>query len=515
MKNTKLVVSTKKIEEYSGDLLVILVALDEKGNFIGDDRFRPILESLAEYKEFTGKKEEQLQLYPPFGPMAEKFQCRRLLLVGLGCVSSITDNNVKNEVMRTAGGGIASQCKNCKVASVGICMPAYDGLPDTVIGEFLSEGVLLGDYQFLKYKTENTQENPYQGLTKVELLVTTRLQAIRRSAVKAGNSANSVITARDMANEPGNGWTASHFAKHAMELAKNLQLRCTILERKDMVDLGMGGIVAVNQGSEEPPKIIILEYVPERQGETILLVGKGLTFDSGGISLKPAQGMMDMKYDMCGGAAVLSAMETVGREKPGVRVVAIIPATDNMSGGGALKPGDIITHYGGITAEIESTDAEGRLILADALAYGIEKFRPDCVIDLATLTGSVIFALGHHYSGLFSNNQQLAKELIAVGKACGEPLWRLPLGEMYVKQIKSQIADIKNTGGKPAGCITAAEYLHKFVGKTPWAHLDIAGTAWDFTEKTYIPKGPSGFGVRILIEFLRRWENGKLKDEGC
>lgn len=510
MKNTKLVVSTKKVEEYAGDLLVILVALDDQGLCVGDDHFRPLLESLAQYKEFSGKKDEQIQLYPPFGQLAGKLKCQRLLLIGLGCLSDITDINVKNELLRTAGGTIAAQCKSCKAVNVGIYVPAYSGLPDTAISEFLSEGILLGDYRFLKYKTQKKDEDAYPGLARIELLATTHIKAIRRSAAKASNSANSVITARDMANEPGNGWTPSHFAQYAKELAENLQLHCTILEKKDMVDLGLGGILAVNQGSEEAPKVVVLEYAPRQKGETILLVGKGLTFDSGGISLKPAQGMMDMKYDMCGGAAVLAAMEAIGREKPAVRVVAIVPATDNMAGGGALKPGDIITHYGGITTEIESTDAEGRLILADALAYGIEKFQPDCVIDLATLTGSVIFALGHHYCGLLSNNDQLAGQLIAAGMACAEPLWRLPLGELYLKQIKSQVADIKNTGGKPAGCITAAEYLHQFVGKTPWAHLDIAGTAWNFTEKTYIPKGPSGFGVRLLIEFLRRWKSGNL-----
>jgi leucyl aminopeptidase len=319
-----------------------------------------------------------------------------------------------------------------------------------------------------------------------------------------------------MANEPGNCWTPRHFAKYAEKMAKELKLQCTILEKSHMSQLGMGGILAVNKGSEEAPKVVILEYTPEKKADTVdtvLLVGKGLTFDSGGISLKPAQGMMDMKYDMCGGAAVLSAMEAVVREKPAIRVVTIVPSTDNMAGGGAVKPGDVITHYGGITSEIENTDAEGRLILADALAYGIEKYHPACVIDLATLTGAVIIALGHHYTGLLSNNDRLAEKLIDAGKICGEPLWRLPLGEVYVKQLKSKVADLKNTGGRPAGCITAAEYLHQFVGKVPWAHLDIAGTAWDFTEKTYIPKGPSGVGVRTLVELLRRWENGLFADD--
>ncbi len=274
----------------------------------------------------------------------------------------------------------------------------------------------------------------------------------------------------------------------------------------------MGGIIAVNKGSKEPPKLIVLDYIPEKKGDTILLVGKGLTFDSGGISLKPAAGMMDMKYDMCGGAAVLATMETVVKEKPGVRVVAIIPATDNMSGSDALKPGDIITHYGGITSEIENTDAEGRLILADALAYGIEKYEPHCVIDLATLTGAVIIALGHHCSGLFSNNDILVDTLKKAGDTCGEPLWRLPLGKAYSKQIESKVADVKNMGGRPAGSSTAAAYLQKFIGDTPWAHIDIAGTAWNFTEKPYIPKGPSGVGVRTLIEFIRKWKQGQIQE---
>ena len=235
------------------------------------------------------------------------------------------------------------------------------------------------------------------------------------------------------------------------------------------------------------------------------MVGKGLTFDSGGISLKPAAGMEDMKYDMCGGAAVLGAMSSVAVEKPQCNVIAIVPATDNMSGGAALKPGDIIYHYNKTSSEIINTDAEGRLILADALAYGVEKYSPDYIIDVATLTGAVIIGLGHHHSGLFSNNDGLAARLKAAGEKSGEPVWRLPLGEEYKKQLESKVADVKNTGGRPAGAISAAEYLHGFVDKTPWAHLDIAGTAWNFTEKSYIPKGgPSGMAVRTLLEFIRR-----------
>lgn len=514
MKSSKIVVSKKKINKYSGDLLVAFVGLDEEGAFAGDELLQPLLESLSQYKEFTGKAEEHILLYPPFGPLAGLLSCRRLLLIGRGKIQSQIDAGERNETLRIAGGIIASQCKINKIEEVGVVLPHSAGLSDVEVGEYLTEGILLGDYRFLKYKTRKKDEDSYIGIKKVELYSDKHNEAIRTSVVKASHSALAVCVARDMANEPGNGWTPTHFADYAKELAEKLDLKCTVLDKSELAELGMGGIVAVSQGSETPPKLVILEYDPGRKSETILLVGKGLTFDSGGISLKPAQGMMDMKYDMCGGAAVMTVMEAVGREKPDVRVVAIVPASDNMAGGGAIKPGDVITHYGGITCEIENTDAEGRLILADALAYGIEKFQPDCVIDVATLTGAVVVALGHHHAGLLSNNDNLATKIIAAGKQSGEPFWRLPMGEMYAKQIKSPIADTKNTGGKHAGAITAAEFLRQFVGKVPWAHLDIAGTAWEFTEKSYIPKGPSGFGVRTLITLLRQWEKGLFTGNG-
>ncbi|MBF0572447.1 MAG: hypothetical protein HQK69_01620 [Desulfamplus sp.] len=308
-----------------------------------------------------------------------------------------------------------------------------------------------------------------------------------------------------------------------------------------MKELGMGGIIAVNQGSSEPPKMVILEYQPqkgnakskenkgqensnlkqedvkqnqnlkekglEEKRDTILLVGKGITFDSGGICLKQPAGMEDMKYDMCGGAAVLAVMEAVAQEMPNnLGVVAIVPATDNLSGGSAVKPGDIISHYNGVTSEVINTDAEGRMVLADAIAYGIETFKPACVVDIATLTGAAIIGLGHHYSAILGNSDELVKRLVEAANRAGEPLWRLPLGREYTKQIESKVADIKNTGGKAAGTITAAAYLEHFVGKTPWAHIDIAGTAWEFTEKNYIPKGASGIGVRTFLEFIRSWQ---------
>jgi len=513
MKTTKVIALKNKIKEYSGELLVVFVSQDSEGEFVGDEIIQPLLQSITQFKEFAGKAEESIQLYQPYNSFQVELKCKRLLLVGLGKISYETKNEEILETLRIAGGIVSSQCKKNKVENIAILPPGIKGIDGGQVVESIAEGVLLGDYQFLKYKKKQEDEEPYTGLEKIEILTLSNTQKNRKCLERATNSAHSTCTARDMANEPGNGWTPTHFAKYAKKIAKNYKLTCTVLGKSEMKKLGMGGILAVNQGSKEPPKCIVLEYMAEKASETILLVGKGLTFDSGGVSLKPSPGMMDMKYDMCGGAAVISAMEAVAKEKPNVRVVAIVPSTDNMAGGGALKPGDIITHYGGITSEIENTDAEGRLILADALGYGIEKFSPDCVVDLATLTGAVIFALGHHHSGLMSNNDNLAEKLIEAGNVCGEPLWRLPLGAHYAKQIKSQVADVKNTGGKGAGSITAAEYLHKFVGDVPWAHLDIAGTAWDFTEKSYIPKGPSGFGVRTILQFIRSWENGKFMGE--
>ncbi len=316
-----------------------------------------------------------------------------------------------------------------------------------------------------------------------------------------------------MANEPGNVWTPTRFAEFGRKLAKTYKLTCKVLSRAEMLRLKMGGILGVNSGSAQPPKMVILEYKTSPRNPTLLMVGKGLTFDSGGISLKPPKGMEEMKFDMCGGAAVLGAMQAIGEEKPkGINIVAIVPATENLPGPSALKPGDIITIYGGKTIEVVNTDAEGRLILADALAYGIKQYKPKAVVDLATLTGAVVIGLGHHRTGLLSNNDELVQKILSAGDRSGEPLWRLPLGPEYSKQIKSKVADIKNVGDRAAGTITAAAFLQEFVGETAWAHLDIAGTAYNFTDKPYAPQnGPSGIGVRTLLELVRNWKEERVK----
>lgn len=505
MKNTKIIVSDKEFRKYSGSLAITLV--DEQKNISSflDKQIKRQIKKVFGLGDFSGKKGESLLLYTDTSGGKGHLTAERLLLVGLGN-SEESKRAVLLDSLRSSGGVIAQTAKKIKAADIMIALPDYlGGLPCNG-AEQIIEGVLLGDYQFDKYKKTKKPEDEYFGIKKITVLSQKNLGGVRSCAKRAQYVSEAALSARDMANEPGNNWTPQNFADFARQVARGSSLRCKILNRDQMKKAGMGGILAVSQGTAVPPRLVILEHVPQRYSKTILLVGKGLTFDSGGISIKPSAGMQDMKYDMCGGAAVLSTMQAIAVEKPDVKVVAIVPSSENLSGSMAVKPGDVITHYNGITSEVVNTDAEGRLILADALAYGIKKYKPDCVVDLATLTGAVIISLGHHRTGLMSNDDRLAEKLSESGALCGEPLWRLPLGEEYSKQIESDVADIKNVGGREGGSITAAAYLEKFVGDTPWAHLDIAGTAWDFTKKTYIPKGPSGIGVRTLIDFIRKWK---------
>jgi leucyl aminopeptidase len=513
VETTKLTITEKKPEQFDGDLLVYCIEQPRKGKLkCENSTVQSWLENNGELGEFKAKTGESLLFYPQTDNKNNIFSAKRLLILGLGKIEEQENNDELRERCRLTGGTAAQLAAKFKAKKIMICLPEIITIREKVVAECLSEGLLLGDYRFLKYKKDDPEEKSYQGLEEVHLFIRHSTDALHTGARAGQIAAMAAREARDMANEPGNGWTPSHFAAHGRMLAKKYSLKCTVLDKDDMKRLKMGGILAVNQGSVEPPKMVILEYRPVHTSQTLLVVGKGLTFDSGGVSLKPAAGMEDMKYDMCGGAAVMALMQAIGEERPDLGVIGIVPATDNMASGSALKPGDIITHYNGLTSEIVNTDAEGRLILADALAFGIKKFKPDYVIDLATLTGAVIVGLGHHRTGLLGNNDTLIGRLLAAGERCGEPLWRLPLGSEYSKQLESQVADIKNTGGKSAGTITAAAYLEKFVGDTPWAHLDIAGTAWEFTEKSYIPKGPSGVGVRTLLELVRKWKRIEKKN---
>ncbi len=506
MFSTKLISITSNTDSFAADLVVFFSQQNKKGVLATDLSVKSKeLEQAIALGDYGGDDGETLLIYPQKDPKCNDFSGRQLF-VGLGSIFDKSDIELR-EQCRITGGLIAKAARKLKIETLSLTVPCIKTMELDDVAECIVEGLLLGDYSFDKYQKEDSKKPNHKGIKKISVYSTGKQNKMEVCLKRAKSSAYAARSARNMANEPGNQWTADSFAQYASELAKKYTMKCSILTKRDMKRLKMGGILAVNQGSSEPPKMVILQYKAKRDtAQTLLIVGKGLTFDSGGVSLKPGAGMQDMKYDMCGGAAALSVMAVVGEEKPDVNVIAIIPATDNMGGSSALKPGDIIRHYGGITSEIINTDAEGRLILADALAYGIKKYAPDCVIDLATLTGAVIMGLGHHRTGLLGNNQNFLQKVLIAGERCGEPLWQLPLDKEYSDQIKSTVADIKNTGGRPAGTITAAAYLQKFVGDTPWAHLDIAGTAWDFTKKSYIPKGPSGTGVRTLAELIRNWK---------
>ncbi len=493
--------------EYSGDLLVFLV--EEDIAHLGDfgKPLNRLVQQIWETGDFKGSKDQSFIFYPALLDKKQPVAAKRILLVGLGKQDNAI--NVRREQLRLACGTIVKQAASVKARDLLLVLPR-DFLLDAVeIAQCCCEGMLLGNYRFDLYKSPKDEKDTPVPVERFALHDGGLPRASIQKGMEWGKAlAEAACAARDMANQPGNGWTAAAFAEYAKKLAKKTTLKCKVLDKSAMQKLGMGGLVGVNQGSAQPPYLVILEHKTSKKNPTILLVGKGLTFDSGGICIKPASGMEDMKYDMCGGAAVMTAMQAIAEiGLSNVNVIGLVPATDNMTGSAALKPGDVIRHFGGKTSEIINTDAEGRLILADALAYGIETYTPEAVIDLATLTGAVIIGLGHHYTGLLSNNDQLAARILDAGAKAGEPLWRLPLGAEYRKQIDSRVADIKNAGSdRSAGTITAACYLQEFVGETPWAHMDIAGTAWDFTEKTYIPKGPSGTGVRTLVACLSQWE---------
>ncbi len=504
MTRTKITLRRKTPEQFRGDLLIYCV-LQQKNDTVkpGKGAGAGDLRKALTLGDFKGEEGDRLLLY---GTSGKRSSASRILYLGFGKIQKKSKAELF-EQCRQAGGRIAKIAKELKAGTLCICLPVISGLSAEHSVESIIEGILLGDYRFDKYQKKEGKKKRYAGISKIAVWSAAKEKSIRNGVHRAQRTADAACSARDMANEPGNGWTPASFAAYARSLAKDYGMQCTVFGKAEMKRMKMGGILGVNQGSAEAPKMIVLEYRSQNpKAQTVLLVGKGLTFDSGGVSLKPGAGMQDMKYDMCGGAAAICTMAVVGAEKPDVNVIAIIPSTDNMPGGSALKPGDIIKHFGGTTSEIINTDAEGRLILADALAYGIKKYSPDCVVDLATLTGAVITGLGHHRTGLLGNNQLLIKRLSAAGEKSGEPLWQLPLDKEYVKQIDSDVADIKNTGGPAAGTITAAAYLQKFVGDTPWAHMDIAGTAWGFTKREYIPKGPSGTGVRTLLAMIRDWK---------
>ncbi len=367
----------------------------------------------------------------------------------------------------------------------------------------VAEGVWLGLHTFEKYKTD--KKEPKRPLRSITIMIASRkhLSGCEAAVVQAKAAASGTIFARELANEPGNVCTPEFLGEQAAAL-KHAKLKVTVMDKAAIEKAGFRGLLAVNQGSGKEPRFIILEYSGGKKGAApVALVGKGLTFDAGGISIKPPAQMDEMKFDMCGAAAVLGIFKAATELDLPVNLLGVIASTENLLGADAYKPGDIIKSYKGITIEVLNTDAEGRIILADALAYAAEQ-KPAEIIDFATLTGACVIALGAQATGLMGTSEAIIKGLKRAGDASHDRVWQLPLYEEYQEQIKSDIADIRNIGGREAGTITAACFLSRFVGELPWAHLDIAGTAWDMKGTDISPKGATGAGVRLLLEYLSR-----------
>ena len=416
-----------------------------------------------------------------------KIPAKRVLLLGLG-----RKKDVKLDSLRQAGG------RGWATPSQGHTVPRASA---TDIAQAMVEGAMLGGYQFKVYRS-NDHDQP---APKLMTLVEERAGALAevREGVRRGRvTAEATSFVRDLCNHPANVMTPSRIAAEARKLGRKAGVKVQVLERKAIERLGMGALLGVARGSHEPPKFIILEHKGAgRNSKPTVLVGKTITFDSGGISLKPSENMEQMKADMTGGAEVLATVCAAARLKLPLHVIGILPATENMPGGRAIKPGDIVTTLSGKTVEIQNTDAEGRLILADGLAYAT-RYKPAAIIDIATLTGACVIALGQFAIGMLGNDDKVKARLVQSGQKTGERVWEMPLWDEYFEQLNSDVADMRNIGGRGGGMITAALFLSKFVGGYPWVHLDIASTDWSERERAYLPKGPTGIGTRLLIQYL-------------
>jgi leucyl aminopeptidase len=423
----------------------------------------------------------------------------RIAIMGMGKKAELT-----TEIIRKSAAETLRFLRKKGAPEIGAVVPSPD-ISKIDTGMFVQsfvEGALLGLYSFRKHITKEPEYKDIARLTIIEA-DEPRLSAIKEGCAKGRIYAEAAIFVRDMVNEPANYMTPTDMADAGKEVADTYGLKINIFDRKQMQELSMGAMLGVCQGSDEPPKFIVLRYKGNDDTEKldVGLVGKGITFDSGGLSLKPSEGMGDMKGDMAGGSAVMAVIGAIARLKIKTNLIAVIPTTENMPSGHAFKPGDVLTAMNGKTIEVISTDAEGRLIMADALAY-TKTFDVGCIIDVATLTGSCHVALADVYSGVFGNNQELINKIIAAGNETGELMWQLPMHERYKDQIKSDIADVKNTGSKYGGAVTAAKFLEEFVGNTPWVHIDIAGTSDTEKEEGYLTKGGTGIPVRTLIRFI-------------
>jgi len=463
-----------------------------------DQRCDGLLSRLIQERDFEGRLNQISLVYPGVGLPA-----KRILLAGLGRRADF-----ELEKLRGAFARAAQQIRSINVKSI----TSFVNFPEWSCGRFsldelteaVVEGTLLGLYQFTPFKTVDREK-----IKEVDsfVLVEERVECLPIVSAAAGRAeaiARAVSFARDLVSAPGNEMTPRILAEKALEMASSRgKIESAIFDEAKMRELGMHALLAVARGSSEPACFIILKYEGcEGSNETVALVGKGITFDSGGISLKPSDRMGEMKTDMAGAAAVIATLMAAADLELPVNVIGLVPATENLPGGRAYRPGDVLQSLSGQTIEVISTDAEGRLILADALTYA-GNYHPQAIIDVATLTGACVIALGDLAIGMFGTDSSLQQEMVHAGENTGERVWEMPLWDDYFELIKSDIADYKNTGGRNGGAITAAAFLSKFVGDIPWVHLDIAGPCWLNKDRPYTPRGASGIGVRLLISWLR------------
>jgi leucyl aminopeptidase len=457
-----------------------------------DERMKGALSKAARAADFTGKAKTSIEILAPSG-----IDAQRVLLIGAG--------RAAKELDRLLLGGFALtqiSARKGETASI-VAEPADLGEASAdVFASDLALGALLRSYAFKKYRTrkseEGAEEEPRDTLRRLVIQCAKPDAAAKAFAARRA-VAEGVFLARDLVNEPANMLGPVEFAERVRDLSR-AGLEVEVLDEDQLAALKMGALLAVGQGSERPSRVVVMQWhgAKSKRAKTLCFVGKGVCFDTGGISMKPAVGMEDMKGDMGGAACVAGLMLALATRKAAVNAVGLIGLTENMPSGKAQRPGDIVTSMSGQTIEVLNTDAEGRLVLADVLWYAQERFKPRFIVDLATLTGAIIVALGKEYAGLFSNDDRLAAELAAAGEATGEKVWRMPLSKAYDKLIDSKTADMKNIGGRHAGAITGAQFVQRFIKDTPWAHLDVAGTAMDSSRNEINPSWASGWGVRLL-----------------
>ncbi len=499
--DTKLV--KQAVKESTCDVLIVGAARSSKGaegkRLVLSPAAREVdhlldglLTTMYENGEFKGNLGEVTQIYT-MGKMA----ARRVLMVGLGNVEQLQSHTLR----RASGMAIRfAQSKGASQVALALEMADGAGKADEAL-QAVVEGALLGVYSFSKYLTMRTHT---QSIKQIQFMSAQAESKTQQEALKRGIiMAEAANFARDMVNESPSVLTPSELAKRASDMARQFGLECEILDQPQMEELGMGGLLAVGQGSAQPSKFIILRYrgAPQSSAPTLALVGKGITFDSGGISIKPGAGMEAMKGDMGGAAAVVGAMQIIGALKPAINVTAFVSSAENMLDGASFRPGDVLRIMNGKTIEIVNTDAEGRLVLADALSYAV---RENCspIIDIATLTGACAVALGGVRAGLFCNDDALRDALMVTSESTGEKFWPMPIDDDYQEKIESSIADIKQTGGRLGGAITAAKILEHFVGDASWAHLDIASMEMIDGKTSFMGVGASGFGARALATLV-------------